>query len=637
MKTLVILSVLFLLAGAWGLDFIPGTGNYTEPGLRNDVASFHTGNDDRHYYYTYPETEDHQWAVKYDFRSYFEGVDSTLFTPETVQIYLPALTGSGSLQVGLYSDEIFGPGTLITENSLAASELEIGWNELNMAAAADTVFWLVVNYTTGLLIDQYISASNGDGSHSYFWDPYYGDEGSWLNMSSNGFNSEFLFNLIGEFQLTVIDVEIADLRLEGELIPSAEITPVALIINNSASAVNDVVVTFKMDFPGYIARDTLYIEAMAAGEILEFPPQGELSYILDDEPGRYKFRVEVQVADDDIDNDDLDIYVNIFEYERENIMIENMVELGNSYSNGIWAAQSAWSAENYQIINIFPDSGDLIYYSPLAEERFHYYDIYNLPATVVDGDVHIGYLPDNYDAVLTEMLEATQTENSFLTITAMEGLVDTLDDVHVAVTLDRGGHKLPADFTLNSKLKCFIIEDDLPLTEIENGIVFLDTLRFALAPLSGLSNTVSVTKYTKFSQLYKFTPLHEDSFEYCSLLFFVQNETDKKIWASAMLSFNDFGIVSAEEEQLPDLAQYHVYPNPLFSGRELVIESSQRSMAETEISIYNIKGQKIRQLAMGSTGWDGTDYRNIPVSAGIYLLRITDTISSSYVKVAVIR
>jgi hypothetical protein len=120
-------------------------------------------------------------------------------------------------------------------------------------------------------------------------------------------------------------------------------------------------------------------------------------------------------------------------------------------------------------------------------------------------------------------------------------------------------------------------------------------------------------------------------------LFFVQNVDDNSIWAAATLSFNDFGIVGNDDDDLPTVPVYRAYPNPLFSGKVLVIESDQRSLSDTRISIYNLKGQKIRELAENVNRWDGNDNQGVPAGAGIYFIRIINEETSNYVKLAVIR
>ncbi len=64
------------------------------------------------------------------------------------------------------------------------------------------------------------------------------------------------------------------------------------------------------------------------------------------------------------------------------------------------------------------------------------------------------------------------------------------------------------------------------------------------------------------------------------------------------------------------------YPNPF--RRELSINVSHRNDSIDDISVYNLKGQLIRQwkeVKTNSLKWDGTDILQRPVSSGVYLIK----------------
>jgi len=69
---------------------------------------------------------------------------------------------------------------------------------------------------------------------------------------------------------------------------------------------------------------------------------------------------------------------------------------------------------------------------------------------------------------------------------------------------------------------------------------------------------------------------------------------------------------------------YQNYPNPF--NPETTIYFTAEDTEDAEISIYNIKGQKIRQYSIfnnqSSIVWDGTDENNLPVSSGIYFYKL---------------
>ncbi|NQV18524.1 MAG: T9SS type A sorting domain-containing protein, partial [Armatimonadetes bacterium] len=69
------------------------------------------------------------------------------------------------------------------------------------------------------------------------------------------------------------------------------------------------------------------------------------------------------------------------------------------------------------------------------------------------------------------------------------------------------------------------------------------------------------------------------------------------------------------------------YPNPFNPSTTI---SFNHNAENAEISIYNIKGQKVKklicnQLSAGqhSVIWDGRDQDNLPVGSGIYFYQLT--------------
>jgi hypothetical protein len=102
----------------------------------------------------------------------------------------------------------------------------------------------------------------------------------------------------------------------------------------------------------------------------------------------------------------------------------------------------------------------------------------------------------------------------------------------------------------------------------------------------------------------------------------------------------DWSLVNLSSENnivsiLPEL--YQNYPNPFNpsgagSGRSptttISFEITTENTKDTELVIYNLKGQKIKMFNVtlsgveGSIQWDGTDDNNKPVSSGIYLYKL---------------
>jgi len=70
------------------------------------------------------------------------------------------------------------------------------------------------------------------------------------------------------------------------------------------------------------------------------------------------------------------------------------------------------------------------------------------------------------------------------------------------------------------------------------------------------------------------------------------------------------------------------YPNPFNPTTRISFELNTAVTAPTELIIYNIKGQKLKNIPFilseveGSVLWDGTDQSNQPVSSGIYYYKL---------------
>ncbi|MDP8221361.1 MAG: T9SS type A sorting domain-containing protein [Candidatus Stygibacter frigidus] len=639
MRILFILSLILFTSMVWGFQFEAGSGIDVSRIERENEAAYHTSEDDRHFYYTYPEADNHQWAVEFDFKSYFSNVDSLTFTPSSAWIYLPNFTVSGNMTAGLYQAGSNGPGVEITSGTLNNSSLIAGWNEIDLsAAAADTLIWLVVNYPTGLGNQQYISASNGDGSHSYYWDPYYGEEGSWMSMSASGFANEFLFTLSGEFHFMNIDIEVSDFYLEGTFAAGEEIFPRATIHNNSSVSVDSLSVVIKKEFPGDTHIDTLYVYDIAAGNDIELSDIDDISYILSSYPGQYKFSTTLYCNGDlPFSNNSIVINKNTFNFSQPSIMLENMVELDDTYTYSIWTTQNGITDYQLLPINYFPNYQDINYYNTLAEERFHYYELYNLPATVICGDPLIGFDTFNYEDHLLEKFAEIDSLHSFVMINDITALVDTLEEVYVTVLLDPGENLVMTSLASSCEIYGMIYEEGLPLDEQLEGKVFLDTLKFAAAGLSGLANGVPVEKQTRFNKIYKFTPISGD-LDNCRLLFWVQNTTDNTIWATGEISFSDFGEVGTSDDEISPAPAFVAYPNPYNLKGNMQIKLPEKvSRSSIQINIYNIKGQIVRNLSAGELNWDGYDNQQHLACNGIYFMQINHSSSKDWLKVMVVK
>ncbi len=92
----------------------------------------------------------------------------------------------------------------------------------------------------------------------------------------------------------------------------------------------------------------------------------------------------------------------------------------------------------------------------------------------------------------------------------------------------------------------------------------------------------------------------------------------------------------------PETLISSTYPNPFRDNLSLELQIKENS--DTRVEVFNLKGQKVKELYMGKAkqgqlhlNWDATDDKGIRVSAGIYLFRINNgsrkaTLKAIYMK-----
>ena len=142
---------------------------------------------------------------------------------------------------------------------------------------------------------------------------------------------------------------------------------------------------------------------------------------------------------------------------------------------------------------------------------------------------------------------------------------------------------------------------------------------------------------TNSGNIYQMFPL---SFDYTEPVEFF-TEIPENDWNEITVSFSDNGFefvehviqnTDAEDDIIQSEIRLSNYPNPFNPSTTISFTTEQAESTETcppwRIEIYNIKGQKIKTLAVtlsgveGSATWNGTDDNNEPVSSGIYFYKL---------------
>lgn len=90
------------------------------------------------------------------------------------------------------------------------------------------------------------------------------------------------------------------------------------------------------------------------------------------------------------------------------------------------------------------------------------------------------------------------------------------------------------------------------------------------------------------------------------------------------VSFN-IGPVQVSDQLLPAVSPMKVYPNPF--DREIALEMKTNANAPLSFSIYNLRGQKVRELhvtpqnGIAKALWDGRDESGKTLARGVYILK----------------
>ena len=116
-----------------------------------------------------------------------------------------------------------------------------------------------------------------------------------------------------------------------------------------------------------------------------------------------------------------------------------------------------------------------------------------------------------------------------------------------------------------------------------------------------------------------------DEDQYLDALGFPTSDTSMDLKPYAIYIIEENSNIS--NEQLPENQIYlSNYPNPFNPSTTISFNLTTEITEDTELVIYNLKGQKIKQLSAisgrQSVIWDGTDENNQPVSSGIYLYQL---------------
>lgn len=576
-----------------------------------------------------------KWAVKFDFRDYYLGVNGE-FAAQAAWIYFPHVVNPSGFSVALVTDEINQPdlSNILKEVEISSSAMIEGWNIVDFGETIqDSVVWLLVDYETDNF-ENFMTASAGDGSHSY-----YSDGDSYYNFSAQGINSELLFCLEGSFIYDRIDLELLDFGFTDDFAPGNTMSPVFTFRNDSDSYIDSVSIKFDIlsgpDYQSSTIDLPPEMSILSPNEtyILDLSDVGTLDFDLREEAAQYSFTATIISNDDEFNlNNSKNIQCSLFNMIKENFVIENIVDLDQESANNIWNIQQQYILQNgVNIINYFPDAGDFPFYSIESTERFNYYNLNGYPATAIGGsDKIVGFWDDyeeNLDTYLTDSMNDPYTwirEDSTKAYYSADN-----DSSRVVLYFSNPETYLLSNYLTDSNLFCYLVEDSLNTEDSDiTGSVFIKKMKH----LTQFGDNYGTTFETQLS--YKLSELsYIESVDNCRIVYFIQNDLDKSIdffGSTPYLTDIEYEEETpTNDEEIPyNILEIAAYPNP-FNSREIIkieLPRLRGIYGAYRVEIYNLKGQKIKKLDPQTNRsnefyWDGTDMNQKKSSTGIYFVR----------------
>ena len=610
--------ILLLTAILGAVDFVPGSEETVSDSDRETTVYFHNNSDDEHWYGS------NSWAVLFDFDEFAEGDDELQFRVTSAHVFIPNGDTGALLDVKLCTNNVNQPGDVLTfVDSLEVGNLEVidGLYEIPFVDTfTDTLFWLVVDYATNNA-DTFISASSGDGTHSYFE-----EAGYYYNMSATGFNSEFLFELTGEFLTAGIDLELDSFELNDELLfGQPYLFPEFTITNHSEIDLDsDVFITLN-SAPNNTTTLTFDVRISAEEtEVFEYN-DAQHAFPVTDNPSQFKTSASLDCEEDVfLYNNDISYSFDTFEVLVDTLLVENAVRYDSDAEN-IYSVQQTVFADNAEVISYFADASDTPFYNQFAEGRYHYYDLSGYPFTMLNGENRVtGYFGD-YETLLTaEKNSILDTKKTYVEYITIEGTRNQFGDVEINIKTDSGRSQVFTEYLDNSSIYVAVAEYNID--EIYGGVMLKMLYENTGLEFPGglMQDDFSFNLNYEFDTIADTTALKEN----CRLIYWIQNDDSRRVEHVGSLAFSEIGYleVSADEESVSaNPVDFRMFPSPFSSGSPLQISFEHlRSAEPLSCEIYNIKGQKVKQFPnlknRTSIIWNGTDDSNKSVASGIYFI-----------------
>ena len=550
------------------------------------------------------------WAVRFNFKDAYPIADSASFTLNSFKIYSPY--PNLEMRVSLWNEQYGGnnelnyfPGVIIPGGNwqnitLSTSPATITFPEIQNPLR---IIWLVMDFTTPLA-DKYMSASEGSGKNSFYYNNTVQGNEFWQSLFTAGFKCELRVSAIGDFNLLHTDLELLNFSLPENILPGSTVHPSVTVYNHSQYPVSD---TLEVNFsdPLLELNQTLQIP------LLNINPRDSLFTVSSEGItfSREPTQIKVTLAFKNHPNIIFSArYYNVFGETGSS----HLVEYFRRYTFGF--SDIPQDASEVHHLLYFPNLADNLS-NLFAVQRFNYYQFNSLPKTVVDGYKKFHLQIDANSEELVSAISAAQAKRSFISRSSSNISMpdpETPENLLLNIKLynDRTTlYEWTASSALNPKFFAGIFEEN----EFAGGELY--SLKRWLVFEGSFSGTLNKRDSVEIELILNTTDLNPS--KTYRVYYWLQNPFNSggQIYYAQYVSLGQSWIVSNSDEYISQPV-ISVYPNPLVKGNALKISAS---VFPAVFTVYNIKGQKV--FSTGKVFSEISIPADIFPASGIYFLR----------------
>ncbi|HPT72765.1 MAG TPA: T9SS type A sorting domain-containing protein [Candidatus Cloacimonadota bacterium] len=662
MKNLILTFILSMtLISLYSINFIEANHQLTDnfSNERESTISWNHGIDDQHWYGT------SKWAVRYNMLDVFGNADSVKFTPQSVKVYLPAYTSTrtDTLTVGIYTESANFPSTLIASGSVLLTNSHpntpLGWINLNMTPINPTqypltrrIFWVVVNLRTSST-GPYISAENTGGAHSYFWNNTAGISPFFQSMEGTGYTSEFLVTVSGEFTYSthLNEMELQSFGFAGDLVPNARLAPTFTVRNASSNAITGAILKVQYD----IAKtelsyaDSVMLPTIQPNEILNVTAENSNSYFapfsLLSEPCQYAYTAVLNSTYEDnldyLSNNVITGSFDTYSYTPQKVVVENFIHYTEPNQTMTNINLLLDGAEHYSggpdsfIINYYPSPSDFVYQSE-ANQRYTFYSCLGYPNTVMNGVRKIlGFNPLSDSLTIQNTFDDARNDVSFVTEARINQPTASGNTISLNLNMLNRNSYVFDSYLEHCRLYMALVET-IPQSSIvalpSNVFIKFVAIDDTMATHLGFDDNISRAYSFSLDDIDLINSANS-TIQNCSLIYFLQNIDDKRIYVSGIRSLSNI-TPNQDNYETPMVTDCTIYPNPCnLSSKLKILMNGDARIQSYKMQVFNIRGQKVYDFPIMkgknmTAEWDLKNQNGKTIANGIYLIDISYEVDS---------